>query len=106
METTSPENLEQNLATQLRKGYPIGELREDLLRRGFSERDADALLARLHRQALQRSAGRERTIPYIIFGLLFTSGLLELAMKEPFGYWSLALAIGYAVIKWQRPKKT
>ncbi|GAA4319192.1 hypothetical protein [Flaviaesturariibacter amylovorans] len=70
------EALLQQYDAQTRKGYPLGEVRQDLLERGYSEADADAFMQALGARIGQKVAHKEQRLIPTAALLLFACGLV------------------------------
>jgi hypothetical protein len=75
------------LHSRMRRGYPAGELREDLLQKGYTAEEADHILDRLNDEEVKKSSWRESSVPYIISIVLVLLGIFSYATGSSIGIW-------------------
>ena len=92
------ENKEQLLDhyyNRIRKGFPRGEVKAELLAKGFTEEEAEEFLIDLFRISSDKSNNRKFDFQMIINAVFFFYGVHLLVNKHSnIGYWFLLLAAG------------
>ena len=85
--------------TRIRKGFPSGEIKTELLKKGFTEEQADNFMVGLLKLSSQKSDDRNINFRMVISAVLILVGIFQLSTtKSKLGWWLIisgVIKIGY-----------
>ncbi|MDB5253132.1 MAG: hypothetical protein JWP27_2301 [Flaviaesturariibacter sp.] len=104
MQQTDPKLME-HYERKTRKGFPLGEVREDLLQRGYTTEEADAFTRELGSRIAKKGAGKEAGLLLFMGVAIVLLGLVMILNGSKPGIWFIltgAIRVVYSIVKARR----
>ena len=80
---------------KIRGGFPAGELRSELLQKGYSEAETDTIIAEIKKMQTGKSSGRQQSFRFVLGSISILAGLWLL--KSPQKVYGIFLIVSGTV---------